>query len=64
MVAEVYACLHCQQSEPVVRFGKTRRGSQRLWCKECHKSWTPRPKSRSLTAEKEALLVAALGERL
>jgi transposase len=64
MVAEVYICPQCQQSKPVVRFGFTRSGSQRLRCQACRKSWTPCPKSYRVTPEKEALILGALSERL
>ena len=64
MVTQVYRCPHCSQAEPVVRFGHNRCGTQRLRCQACRKCWTPQPRSRSLTPEKEALIVAALGERL
>ncbi len=64
MVVEIYACPRCQETEPVVRFGHTRAGSQRLRCQACLKTWTPRPKSRAVTTEKEQLIFAALGERL
>ena len=64
MVTKVYECPHCQQSEPVVRFGRTRSGSQRLRCQACCKTWTPEPKSRAVTPEKEQLILAALRERL
>ena len=64
MVTAVYECPHSEQSEPVVRFGRTRSGSQRLRCQECRKTWTPQPKSRAVTPEKEKLIMAALRERL
>ena len=64
MVTEVYSCPECHETEPVVRFGHTRAGSQRLRCQACHKTWTPHPKSRAVTAEKEQLILAALSERL
>lgn len=64
MVNETYFCPTCGLSESVVRFGFNRAGTQRLRCQSCRQCWTPQPKSRTLTAEKEALIVAALGERL
>ncbi len=64
MVTKSYGCPHCAQVEPVVRFGFTEGGRQRLRCKECCKTWSPEAKSRTLSAEKEALIVKALGERL
>ena len=47
-----------------MRFGFTQGGRQRLRCQECRKTWSPEAKSRTLSAEKEALIVKALGERL
>ena len=64
MVIHVYACPHCQHSAWVVRRGFNRCGTQRLLCKDCGKTWTPDGKSRTLSAGKEALIEAALGERL
>jgi transposase-like protein len=64
MVTKIYACPHCQRTEAVVRFGFTEGGRQRLRCQECKKTWSPEAKSRTLSAEKEALIVKALGERL
>jgi transposase-like protein len=64
MVALVYSCPHCGQSEPVVRFGKNASGTQRLWCKDCKKAFTPAPSERRVTPEKEAQITAALSEKL
>ena len=64
MVTHVYTCPHCQQSARVVRRGFNRCGTQRLLCRDCGKTWTPEGKSRTLSAEKEALIDKALGERL
>ena len=64
MVSEVYSCPWCQKPEPVIRFGFNRYGTQRLRCQACRKIWTPQPKSRSLTPEKETHISAALRERL
>jgi transposase-like protein len=64
MVTVSYHCPRCGLSEHVVRHGFNRGGSQRLKCGDCGKSWTPQPNTRALSAEKEALIVAALHERL
>jgi transposase-like protein len=65
MVALLYACPHCGETKPVVRYGKNRSGTERLWCKACRKAWTPTPNNeRRITAEKEARITAALSERL
>ena len=63
MVSEIYRCPKCDLSEPVVRFGFTPAGNQRLRCQHCKKTWTPHARSRALSAEKEALIAAALQER-
>ena len=65
MVALTYACPHCHETEPVVRYGKNRSGTERLWCKTCRRAWTPQPNDeRRITPEKEARITAALSERL
>ena len=64
MVSETYKCPACDLSEPVIRFGFNRGGTQRLRCKACGKTWTPQARSRALSPEKEALIETALGERL
>jgi len=64
MVAQVHVCPSCNRCEPVIRFGFNRNKTQRLRCTACGKTWTPGGKSRSISAEKEALIEAALGERL
>jgi transposase-like protein len=64
MVTHVYLCPHCQEAAPVVRFGTNRSGTQRLWCKACRKSFTPGPRDRSVTPEKEERITSLLRERL
>jgi len=56
------ACPHCESTD-IIRFGKNESGSPRLRCKACGKTWSPVPKSRALSAETEAAIVRALGER-
>lgn len=69
MVSHVYNCPHCGESARVVRrgfnrSGFNRNGTQRLLCRSCGRTWTPAGQSRTLSAEKETLIEAALGERL
>ena len=64
MINEIVTCRFCGLSAPVVRFGFTPVGNQRLRCQSCKKTWTPGARNRALSAEKEALIVAALHERL
>jgi len=57
------SCPHCHQTEPVIRFGTNRCGTQKLRCKACRKVFTPQPKSRAVTAQKEAAILRSLAER-
>ena len=63
MVSETFKCPMCNLTEPVVRFGFNRSGTQRLRCQACLKTWTLKARSRALSPEKEALIAAALQER-
>ena len=64
MVAHVVSCPHCQQTEPVIRFGTNRSGTARCRCKACNKTFTPQARSRKTTPETEAKILRALEERL
>ncbi len=64
MVSEISICPGCGYGERVVRFGFNKSGTRRLRCQGCRRIWTPAPKSRALSAEKEALIEKALQERL
>ncbi len=64
MVSIAFPCPYCHATEPVVRFGTNRSGTQRLLCKRCVRTFTPQPRDRSLTPEKEEQITAALSERL
>jgi transposase-like protein len=57
------ACPHCQRAQNVVRFGKTEAGTQRAQCKDCNKTFALNPKSRAVTAAKEAAIERHLSER-
>jgi transposase-like protein len=64
MIAELTSCPHCQQTEPVVRYGYNRGGSAKCRCKDCNKIFTPQPNLRQTTPETEAKILRALEERL
>jgi transposase-like protein len=63
MIATMIACPHCQQTQNVVKFGKTESGTQRAKCKDCNKTFGINPKSRAVTPEKEAAIERHLSER-
>ena len=63
MITYSVACPICQQTQPVVKFGKTKAGSQRARCNACNKTFSLNPKSRALTPEKEAAILRQLEER-
>jgi transposase-like protein len=64
MVAEILSCPFCQQAEPIVRWGTNRSGTARCRCKNCDKTFTPKPDSRITTPETEHQIERALEERL
>jgi transposase-like protein len=57
-------CPHCQQAEPVVRYGYNRGGTAKCRCKDCNKIFTPQPNLRTTTPQTEAKILRALEERL
>lgn len=63
MVTQVQVCRFCGLSEPVIRFGFNRNGTQRLRCTACRRTWSPEGKNRTISAEKEALIEEALIEK-
>ena len=63
MVAVVYSCPPCGEVERVRRHGRTQQGRERLFCNVCRRAWAPSPKSRSLTPEKEQMILNALAEK-
>ena len=60
----VFACPHCRQAQPVVRYGYNRGGTQKRFCKACRKVFTPQPRSPNVTPEKEQQISDALTQRL
>ena len=63
MITFTVACPHCQQTKPVVKYGKTDSGTQRAKCNACNKTSALAPKSRAVTPEKEAAILRHLQER-
>lgn len=57
------SCPHCEETERIRRYGRTKQGSERLYCNVCGRAFTLHPKSRSLSAEKERLILNALAEK-
>jgi transposase-like protein len=51
-------------SKNVIHFGTNRSGTARCRCLCCKKTFTPLPRSRALTPEKEAAIEQALAERV
>ena len=64
MYDTVEPCRYCQQSQPVVYWGKNRGGSQRLRCQSCNRTFTPQPGTNKISADKEQLIERCLAERL
>jgi transposase-like protein len=58
------SCPHCGNKKEVIKFGTNRSGTARCRCLSCKKTFTPAPKSRSLTPEKQAAIERALSERV
>jgi transposase-like protein len=58
------SCPHCGNKKEVIKFGTNRSGTARCRCRACKKTFTPVPKSRALTPEKEAAIEGALSERV
>jgi transposase-like protein len=58
------SCPHCGNKKDVIKFGTNRSGTARCGCLCCKKTFTPVPKSRALSPEKEAAIERALSERV
>ena len=50
--------------QELIRFGFNRSGTARCLCQDCKKTFTPAPRSRALTPEKQAAIERALAERV
>jgi transposase-like protein len=64
MVTETTLCPYCQQAEPVVRHGTNRGGTARRRCRDCNKTFTPKPNPRVTTPETKQHILKAMEERL
>ena len=58
------SCPHCGNKNEVIKFGTNRSGTARCRCLACGKTFTPTPRSRALTPEKQAAIERALAERV
>ncbi len=58
------SCPHCGNKKDVIKFGTNRSGTARCRCLCCKKTFTPAPKSRALTPEKQVAIERALAERV
>ena len=58
------SCPHCHGAKNVIRFGFNRSGTARCLCQDCQKTFTPSPRNRALTPEKQAAIERALSERV
>ncbi len=60
------SCPHCGNKKEVIKFGTNRSGTARCRClaQGCGRTFTPAPKSRALTSEKQAAIERALSERV
>ncbi len=59
----ILSCPHCG-SAALIKFGTNRSGTPRCRCRGCERTFTPSPKSRAMTPEREALILRALTERI
>ena len=57
-------CPRCDDARPVLYWGTNESGTRRFRCKDCQFTFTDKPRSNRITAEKEALIVKLLEERL
>ncbi len=53
-----------RHQKDVIKFGTNRSGTARCRCLACGRTFTPTPRSRALTPEKQAAIERALAERV
>ena len=56
-------CPHCRDDSALRKHGRTDTGTPRARCMHCNKTFALAPKSRAVTAEKEAAILRHLEER-
>ena len=64
MITITILCPHCQQAEPVIKYGSTGSKTQRAKCKDCDKTFSINPKSRAVNPEKREAILRQLVETL
>ena len=57
------SCPHCGNTA-LIKFGTNRSGTPRCRCHGCGRTFTRAPKNRTMTPEREALILGALKERI
>ncbi len=63
MVSLIISCPHCAEQKRVRRYGRTRQGSERCYCNVCRRAFTPNPKSRTASPQKQEQILRALQEK-
>jgi transposase-like protein len=64
MITHAIICPFCHKAEAVLRHGTNRGGTARCRCKDCHKTFTPRPNPRQTSQATKEAVERALAERL
>ena len=64
MYDTVEPCPHCQQTKPVLYWGKNRGATQRRRCKDGNQTFTPKPGTNRISPRKEQRIERSLAERL
>jgi transposase-like protein len=64
MIVQTIACPYCHRAEPVVKHGTNHTGTARCRCKDCKKTFTPRPCRKGPRPDIVAAIERALAERL
>ena len=62
MVTITLKCYHCE-SERIVRDGRTPKGKQRYWCRDCNRSSRENPQPNGYTEEEKEIILNSYEER-